>query len=75
MTTLDLIAKHNIDLDWVPIGLWLHIKGETLASTKPILVRFKDPEVNHDKVKAIEVGVQRILESLPTWADAGSNYY
>ncbi len=57
---LSQIIQHKIDLDWVPIGVWLEIKGETGITTKSVLSRYKD--VGGDQVKALELGVKRILE-------------
>lgn len=57
---LSQIIEHKIDLDWVPIGVWLEIKAPVELGTKSVLVKYK--EVDGDPVKALELGVKRILE-------------
>jgi len=57
---LSQIVENKIDLDWVPIGVWLQIKDKTGITTKSVLSRYKD--VGGDPIKALELGVKRILE-------------
>ncbi len=61
MNTLEKITEYQIDLEFVPIGVWLIIKGNLPINTKSLLVKYKD--VGYDRHKALETGIKQLLEN------------